>query len=115
MAYLDLRDLADELEELERLEELDATEQERLEALRELQGELFTDTLAEYAEHESAMIPEGEFAEYAEEFAYDVGYADHADNNPLHAYIDWEEWAEDLKSDYREVTFEGETYLMRAY
>ena len=116
---LDLRDLAEELSALEgdganvSLCEDDAA---RLEVLRDLQSQLFTDTMAEYAKNASTLIPEEEFEDYAQEFAYDVGFTKREDNNPLHMYIDWERWADDLKnSDYTEVTFDGDTYLIRAY
>jgi hypothetical protein len=118
MDYLYLSDLAEELSTLEgdganvALCEEDAA---RLEVLRDLQRQLFTDSLAEYAENEATMIPEEEFEDYAQEFAYDVGFASRADENPLHSFIDWAGWAESLKTDYSEVTFGGATYLIRAY
>ena len=60
------------------------------------------------------MIPDGEFTDYAQELAHDLGFAKE-DDNPLHSFIDWTGWAEALKQDYMEVTFDGDTYLIRAY
>lgn len=118
MDYLDLEDLAKELADLnERTDSqdspLDDDEKERLAALVELEGQLFTD-MADYASNERTLIPEEEFQDYAQDFAYDVGYASRADENPLHQFIDWGGWAESLKADHTEVTFDGATYLIRA-
>ena len=120
--YLDLRDLADEYtalkertEDEDKINPLDEQEQERLEALKALDDQL-TD-MGEYADNESTMIPEYDFQEYAEELADDLGYLprEGRDSNPLFSFIDWEGWADYLKSDYSEVTFDGSTYLIRAY
>ena len=118
---LDLRDLAEEYTGLkERVEKrgrnrLDEDERERLTALEDLQGQLFNDSLAEYGENASAMIPEEDFEDYCMEEAYDLGFASRRDENPLLSFIDWTAWAEHLKMDYTEVTFERDTYLIRAY
>ena len=119
MEYLDLCDLAKELADLRGMRD-DATaglcedDAERLAALEGLEGQLFT-SLDEYARNEPTAIPDEEFEDYAQEFAYDVGFAARANSNPLHSFIDWTGWAEALKQDYTEVTFDGGTYLIRAY
>jgi hypothetical protein len=118
--FLDLRDLA---EEYARLEEragdadnpLDEDEQARLNALKDLQGQLFNEDLQEYGDNEPTLIPEDGFEDYCRDFAYDVGYIEGNDDNPLHSFIDWEAWADSLRDDYQEVCFEGEVYLLRAY
>jgi len=120
MRYLDLRDLAKEYNDLaDRKDDaddpLDDEEKERLAALTDLESELGTDNMAEYAENEPTMIPEEEFEEYAQDFAYDVGFLFRDDSNPLMSFIDWEGWADYLKSDYTEVEFIGDTYLIRTY
>ncbi len=122
MIYLDLEALAKELAELRERHldskhewPLDGAEKERLADLLQLQGQFFNDDMAEYASNEAMMIPEGEFEEYAQDFAYDVGFARRADTNPLHTFIDWSGWADSLKTDYTEVEFDGQTYLIRAY
>ena len=118
-AYLDLRDLATEYVNLKERDEdkedkLEDEEKERLGVLKALNEQLFTD-MTDYAENESTMIPDEEFEEYAQDFAYDVGFATRDDINPLSSFIDWEGWADFLKGDYTEVTFDGDTYLIRSY
>lgn len=120
MDYLDLRDLAEELNTLENeaVKEPDDVDRDRLRALRHLEKQLSTGSLEEYDEYANSaavLIPEEDFKDYAQEFAYDVGYAERADNNPLHAFMDWESWADSLKMDYTEVTFDGDSYLIRTY
>lgn len=120
MEYLDLEDLAKELADLNKRAELqddslDEDDAQRLKVLLALQGQLFPDSLAEYAKNESLMILEDEFEDYAQEFAYDVGFVKRGDDNPLHTFIDWEAWADSIKTDYSEVTFDEDDYLIRAY
>lgn len=95
---------------------LDDEETERLVALTSLDNQLFCN-LDEYGRNEPTMIAEHEFEEYAREMARDVGWlSEHTEEtNPLMSHIDWAGWAEDLKSDYTEVEFDDETYLIRAY
>jgi len=120
MKYLDLRDLSEEYKGLLEREQgpdnpLDEDEKARLTALADLEGQLFNGDLAEYSENEPTLIPEEDFEEYAQDLAYDLCYASRHDTNPLHGFIDWEGWAESLKGDYQEVTFDGDTYLIRSY
>ena len=120
MAYLDLCDLAKELADLRGMRDdandgLCEADAERLAALEGLEGQFFTDSLEGYAKHEAIMIPEDTFEDYAQEFAYDVGWAGRDGSNPLMSFIDWEGWAEELKQEYTEVTFDGRTYLIRTY
>lgn len=121
MSYLDLRDLAEEYDGLkERRDDpdgsnpLDEDDEQRISALADLDKQLFSG-LAEYADNEPTAIAEDEFEDYAQELADDLGYARDSASNPLMGFIDWEGWAESLKVDYTEVTFEGDTYLIRAY
>ena len=95
---------------------LDEGETERFKALASLDEQLFCD-MEEYARDSSAMIPESEFEDYARDFASEVGYlsSNDEDNNPLMMHIDWDSWAEDMKQDYTEVEFDGDTYLIKAY
>lgn len=120
MSYLYLDDLAKEYVDLkERAEDTDAInpldeeEQERLKALTDLDGQ-FDGDMEGYARNESAMIPKEAFEDYAQELAADVGYLTERDKNPLIGFIDWTAWAESVAQDYREVTFEGREYLIRA-
>jgi hypothetical protein len=60
----------------------------------------------------ATLIAEGYFTEYAEDFAIDIG-AVKRDAPWPNTHIDWEAAAEDLKSDYSEVDFDGSTYFYR--
>ena len=117
MEYLDLRDLVKELSQLRGMRDdvnigLCQDDADRLEALEGLETELGGDNLAEYAENEPTMIPDCEFEDYARDFAYDAGFVRRRNNNPLYSFIDWAGWADLLKDDYTEVTFDGGTYLI---
>lgn len=50
-------------------------------------------------------------AEYAEEFAKDVGYLTDADNNPLMQHIDWESFGAELERDMTSIERNGRVYL----
>ena len=73
-------------------------------------------TLNEFKdEHDSRVwrsgiffINESYFEDYAEQYAYDVG--DIREDSPMVNHIDWESYADDLKSDYTSIDFDGETY-----
>lgn len=57
------------------------------------------------------IIPESEFTDYCEELIKECGYI--SDDLPGWIEIDWEATAENMKVDYTEVYFNGDTYLMR--
>ena len=61
------------------------------------------------------MIAEHNFAEYAEEFAYDVGAIQREDYSWPNYCIDWDRAAADLKMDYNSVYWEGVEYLVRQF
>jgi hypothetical protein len=81
--------------------------------------ELFTleslaDEVSDFAadwEHGETLIRESYFVEYCKELLYDCGDISH--DIPDYIVIDWEATAENLKADYAEVDFCGETYLIR--
>lgn len=59
------------------------------------------------------FIHESYFTDYVEELARDIGaVGDHEGNNWV--VIDWEATAENVRMDYSEAEFDGETYLYRA-
>jgi hypothetical protein len=58
-----------------------------------------------------ALISDSYFSQYAKELARDV--CELSDDWPF-GYIDWEAAAEALKTDYKAVDFDGETYWIRA-
>ena len=59
-----------------------------------------------------SLIAESYFTEYAEQLAKDCGMIDRNARWPNN-HIDWEAAADELKADYTEVTYRGETYLIR--
>lgn len=93
-------------------EGLDDEDMERLEALQDLEINLGSD-LKEYARNESTLVPESEFQDYAEALASDIGMVD--TESAIYQYVNWAKWADDLKIDYTEVDFDGNTYLIRSY
>lgn len=64
-------------------------------------------------EYGNTLIPEGDFQEYIEEMVIDCGDVP----KDLPAYIsnniDWSGVADDLKCDYGECEYQGNTYLFR--
>lgn len=60
-----------------------------------------------------ALIHEDYFVQYAKELAEDVCEMPRDIKWP-YTCIDWDEAAEELKMDYMEVDFDGETYYMRS-
>ena len=60
------------------------------------------------------FIRENYWVEYCEELAYDCGYLHKNDDNPLHYYIDWQGWADEVEMDYSQIDFDGDTYYWRA-
>ena len=59
------------------------------------------------------MVPEDEFTEYAQQLAEDVGYIGPDTSWPFN-HIDWESAADELRDDYTEFEWRGQTYLARA-
>lgn len=84
--------------------------QAELDALEKLakQGE---DYAADWGYGET-LIRDSFFEEYARELAEDCGMIDRDAKWPARC-IDWERAAEELKSDYTAIHFDGETYWIR--
>lgn len=57
------------------------------------------------------LIPEEDFTDYVEELVSDIG--DLPREIPAYIVIDWEETAQNVRVDYSEVEFQGDTYLFR--
>ena len=134
MSYIDIRDIIDRIEELEGEQESfvigapDGTEtpapdqwaDENPDDATELatKSSLMSD-LAGYGGDEQwrgdwypiTLIPEDEFTDYCKELVEDIG--DLPRGMPGYLVIDWDATAKNLKVDYSEVEFEGETYLYR--
>lgn len=92
------------------LAEWDADNAEELAELLALaeQGEGYGDW-----SHGETLILESHFEDYAQELAEDIG-AVNKDAKWPNNHIDWEAAADELRQDYTELDFGGETYLMRS-
>jgi len=89
------------------LEDFGDDEKSELAELEELESEI-----SEFR-HGETMVPESEFEDYACELAYDLGVMPKDRPWPLNC-IDWKEASDELKSDYSELTYQGEMYLVRS-
>lgn len=85
-------------------------ELEKLEALKDEIGE----RRGKIDEGNGPFVHEYDFAEYAQELAEDIGAIDRNVSWPL-TCIDWTAAANELRADYTEITWEGASYLYRAY
>jgi antirestriction protein len=107
---IDSRDITARIAELTALtepDEYDAEELVKLKALEEAAKEYTTEW-----ESGEALIRDTYFTDYAQEEAYDLGTVSRNLEWPT-AFIDWEAAADNLKIDYAEVDFDGETYWIR--
>lgn len=102
----DLVDLQEELKELK--EEFQNWIEENQEELEELEG--LENQISEWSDG-NTMIPEEDFVDYCQELCEDIG--DLPSDLPGYIVIDWEATADNLKVDYSEVEYQGETYLVR--
>jgi len=113
----DIQDLIDELqaerdalednpEKLLEWKEANEDELSELLSVRE-QGQSVT-TEWEFGE---ALIRESYWVEYVQELLADIG--DLPKDLPVYIAIDWEQTAKNIRVDYSEITFNGETYLIR--
>jgi len=60
------------------------------------------------------LVKDSHFEEFAEDEADQLGYFQNGDKNDWpYNCIDWSRAADQLRSDYSEVEFDGETYLYR--
>jgi antirestriction protein len=134
--YIDTRDLAGELDDLEArqdavaafVEELETTDEQEIAAAVEVAEDLdplteeeqtrlselrdLADEIGDEWRYGATMIPEDDFAGYAQELAEDCGMVPHGVGWPVN-HIDWEAAADELRIDYTEVEWEGTTYLVR--
>ena len=86
-------------------------EESELEELFELESELGM-TLEAADQAGLYFIDEDYFEEYARELAYDTGAIDSDSAWPC-THIDWEAAADELRMNYTEVEYEGNTYLVQ--
>ena len=101
---LDSRDLEEQLED-------PTTDDETKKAIKELKEEC-ENYGWEYGIH---FINEYYWEDYCRDFASDCGYLEMRSDtfNQLESCIDWGKWADLMKQDYSETTFEGKTYYYR--
>jgi hypothetical protein len=88
-------------------------EQEELDALLELESEI--GSLEECARNGVYFIDEDYFVEFAKELALDIGVID---GDPMEwplNNIDWDAAADELRMDYTEVEYDGNSYLVNLY
>lgn len=134
MSYIDIRDIIARIEELEGEQESfvigapDGTEtpapdqwaEENSDDAAELALKLsLMSDLAGYGGDEQwrgewypiTLIPDDEFTDYCEELVSDIGGLPR--DIPGYLVIDWKATANNLRVDYSEVEYEGETYLYR--
>lgn len=99
------------LEAQANLKEWDESEEgQELKALKALQDE--AEGYSEDWRHGAALIRDTYFKEYAEHFADDIGAIDRNASWPVNC-IDWEKAADELKTDYTSVDFDGVEYWVR--
>ena len=115
---IDSRDIIKRIEELE--EEKDELEEEELAQWEEDNKEELASLLELHKEcggynanwqHGDILIHESYFAEYCKQFCEDIG--DISTDIPDYIVVDWEATADNLRVDYMEVEYNGETYLLR--
>ena len=136
--YLDTRDLDERLTELEGFSDMvdsaktllaEAEESKDESAITAAEEELDTARL-DFGEGEEAelkvlqdlrdkvgsewsdgvtLIPESEFVAYCRELLEDCG--DIPKNLPHYITIDWDDTADNIKVDYSEIEYDGDTYL----
>lgn len=115
--FLDLDDVLKERARLlqdnpEDVEHWDYEDQEYLAEVASLEDQLWT-SLTEYARNVPTMIRDSAFEDYARSFASDVEGIDL--DGTMAMYVDWEDYADDLKNGYHEYTIGGFTYYGRDY
>lgn len=109
--YADETDVFEEIlfeeEELENWAEDWTEELMQIKAIDALENEIGNEF-----EYGVILIPEDDFTEFIEQDLKDCGYI--PKDIPSWIEIDWEQTAENVKSDYVEVKYQGRTYLARA-
>ncbi len=95
-------------EALKELHEWENEHIERLSNLKELNEEMESNSEFQYG---ITLIDEDDFTKYVEEMGDEI-YS--LDVIPNWVVVNWDATAENVKADYSEIEFEGNTYLYRA-
>jgi len=114
-------DIIDSRDVIERIDYLDSLyddpdylrsedEYREVKALRDLAEQGEND--AEDWLYGATLIRESYFTEYAREYVTEI-YGESVGNVPDWVVVDWEATADNLATDYTELTFDGVTYLVR--
>lgn len=93
----------------ERLENWDADNADDLAALESFAEE--GENYAEDWQHGATLIAESYFVEYCKELVSDIG--DIPREIPSYIEIDWDKTADNLRVDYTEIEWDGNTFLVR--
>ena len=118
--FFDSREVIDRIEELNDLiEELEEDQDGNYDEIIDLRDELaelekFAEEADEVPDWEfgATFIHDSEFTDYARDIVVGCGYL--SADLPGWIEIDWETTAENIKVDYSEFTFRGETYWARS-
>jgi len=86
--------------------ELDAEDLDELDELEDISDEIGSEW-----SHGVQLIPEDDFVDYCQELCEDIG--DIPKYLPGYIVIDWDATCNNLRQDYSEIEFRGETYLYR--
>lgn len=89
----------------------ESEEGEELTALKALQDEC--EGYTSDWRHGESLIRDSYFAEYARQFAEDIGAISGDEQWPLNC-IDWDKAVDELQMDYTSVDWDGETYWIRS-
>ena len=110
---IDLRDVEARIEELKDVQvDRDLDDAELAERLS-LRGLMAGDLDGWDPEDEPTLIRGSYFVEYAQELAEDLGALNTITSWP-NRWIDWERAADELKTDYTAIDFDGVEYFIRS-
>ena len=94
-------------------EEIESWKEDFEEELKEIEEINSIETkLGSEFEYGVTLVDVDDWEEYVEEFLEDIGYI--PKDFPSWIEIDWEATANNVKVDYMEVTYQGDSYLVRA-
>ena len=113
---IDTRDLEEHLKDLKnkKYSDEDLDDKDYIEEIERIKTEIGEEEF----KFGITLIEEDEFFDYAKEYAYDIGLLSGSlygkgQGNPIDFYVDWDEWAENLKNDYEEIEFNDRNYFYR--
>lgn len=104
-----IEDLTEEINDITKDEDQINDLNEQINELKDKLKEM--ESITDYVDINKMLINDDNFEDYARELAYDI-YDIH-DNWPFDC-IDWKQAADELRSDYYSVKYDGETYWYRA-